>query len=385
MFTKSFTIERSKDKTVLTLNNHHLSMSPKKKNNHLVYFSTTDMRTGIIHNKKSVFDRVILKKYALSFYSFYSCTLKHYYYSTPIYPPQTHALFYPQKHEHKQRKRFELKEIQNLKLTTYEYQRFNQRFAKDSLNLFWWRSDNFINIGDELNLYLVAYLSKKHIRKTSIKHTNLLGIGSILDWAKPRNKIYPVWGSGTLAPQPLDNHLYKVTLLRGPLTHASFNNPDFKAPYGDPALICNRIWKRPIEKKYDWGLIIHHSHYQKAWAQKLLQNTPNTLFIDITNPNIDEFFQQLMACKAIASSSLHGLVLADSYAIPNIWLWDNNLHEGGKWKFFDYFAGIHRTEINPIDPNRLYRLNDIATDPMNLSYFDKLEKIKDTIIDNFPL
>lgn len=385
MFIKNFIITRKQDNSHLALINHHLNMVDKYQKHPFIYLSTIDMKSGILHDGKTVIDQIIIHSHQNHSVSLISKKSNQCYQSIPLQKQQIASRFYSSQHHHHEWTRFNLKIISEPNFTIYDYQKLNEQTDNAIIHLFWWQANDFINLGDELNLYITAFLSQKIIRKTTIEHTDLLGIGSILDWATPREKPYPVWGSGTLAPHRLNNALYQPALLRGPLTHATFNNPDFNIPYGDPALISDRIWTNSIHKKYDWGLIIHHSHYQKLWVQHLIKNTSNIIFIDITNPDIDEFFQQLKSCKAIASSSLHGLILADSYHIPNIWLWDHNLHEGGKWKFFDYFAGIHRTEIDSFTPSQLQNLDQLSTNTMNFSYFDKLEKIKNEIIDSFPL
>jgi pyruvyltransferase len=42
----------------------------------------------------------------------------------------------------------------------------------------------------------------------------------------------------------------------------------------------------------------------------------------------------------IASSSLHGLILADAYGIPNVWMCLNKDTGGGEFKFKDYYEGV---------------------------------------------
>lgn len=385
MSLKNFIICRTEEESSLCYLNHHLYMVQKKNNHHPVYLSTTDMKTGFIHDKKNLFDHVIIKHQFPGNYSFISRRLNCYYYNIPITTHHHQTLFQTVQLKNKQWKKFKLQKTYKIKFDINQFNTLVNKKMNNSVNLYWWRNKQFTNIGDELNLYIIGYLSKKIICRTNLKNTDLIGIGSILNWATPRNRIYPVWGSGTLSPSSLPTELFKISLLRGPLTHESLTSHKCKLPYGDPGLICDRIYNPNKEKKYDWGLIVHHSQYKKSWVEQILQNTPNTLFIDITDPDINVFIDQLKSCKYIASSSLHGLVIADSYHIPNIWLWDDKLHDGGKWKFFDYFAGIHRTEINFYNPVLFKNLNHIPLRQLDLSYFDKLENTKNQIIDSFPL
>jgi pyruvyltransferase len=57
--------------------------------------------------------------------------------------------------------------------------------------------------------------------------------------------------------------------------------------------------------------------------------------------------RDLMSCRAIASSSLHGLILADAYGLPNAWLDSDaggggSRPGGGEFKFYDYFASVDK-------------------------------------------
>lgn len=259
------------------------------------------------------------------------------------------------------------------------------------IKLFWWRGQNFTNFGDEMNPFIVEMLTSKKIVKALDFNVDLFAVGSVLHRTQFKNlnllktlkkeKIY-VWGSGTLEPIDLKyKHKIDVQLVRGPLTAALFKC-DKEMIYGDPGLLCSERWNVSVQKKYKWGLIVHHEQYQKEWVKKL-KNKESVLFIDITNDNLKEIMVQINQCEFIASSSLHGLIVADSYEIPNYWLWDDNLHRGGDWKFLDYFLSVGRSLKNKTNPNDLNVLDDIYLD-QDFSYFKSIASIKSNIISSFP-
>lgn len=78
-------------------------------------------------------------------------------------------------------------------------------------------------------------------------------------------------------------------------------------------------------------------------------------FKNFKNPNSAKYFiidptqywkvviDQIYSCQSILSSSLHGLICADAYNIPNLWL-KQKLNEGD-FKFLDYFASQGREEV----------------------------------------
>lgn len=264
---------------------------------------------------------------------------------------------------------------------------FNSKCAQDILNVFWYRNSKFLNFGDELNPYIISFLSKKQVNRVRTIDSELVGIGSILDWFPTRETPYKVWGSGTLSPSNiLSDDMYQVSLLRGPLTASLFNSFGHYN-FGDPGLLSSDIWIDNNEKKYDWGLIAHINQFHEPWVKSLLENTPNSIFIDVTHENMDELMKQISSCKRIASASLHGLVVADSFNIPNMWLWGGNIHRGGQWKFFDYFAGINRKNVDNVNPATLSSLNTLNSklDKSDFKYFDRIESIKSRIKSSFPL
>ena len=70
----------------------------------------------------------------------------------------------------------------------------------------------------------------------------------------------------------------------------------------------------------------------------------------------------ICSCKAIISSSLHGLICSDAYNIPNVWLDEFKLQEGD-FKFKDYFASQGREYVKikiliKYDSSLLYRIGN---------------------------
>jgi pyruvyltransferase len=58
----------------------------------------------------------------------------------------------------------------------------------------------------------------------------------------------------------------------------------------------------------------------------------------------EPFIDQLIKCEYIVSSSLHGLILADSYQIPNKWAAFSDKITGGSFKFRDYYSTTDSAE-----------------------------------------
>ena len=77
--------------------------------------------------------------------------------------------------------------------------------------------------------------------------------------------------------------------------------------------------------------------------------------IDVTH-DPGEVIAAIAECEVVVSSSLHGLVVADSFDIPNHWVTCDIPLFGGTWKFDDYFAAFGLTKV----PGRIDDRDDMA-------------------------
>lgn len=386
METKSYKICRENDCSVLKEIDNSFYMIKDNLSNSNIFLTYIEDNIAILHNNKKIFTLVKTKN-ENGKCSIQDLDTNFYFYSKPLFS-ESKRLFIANRTTARQYEFFDLKECETTNNHDIETIKSaaNLFYKRDQvIDLFWWKRDDYINFGDELNLYIVEYLTKKKINRVAPIQSELVGIGSILNLFPKRKLIYPVWGTGTLYPQNIENEIiYSPTLLRGPLTNSLFKR-NLNVPYGDPGILSSIIWKESGEKKYDWGLVVHHSQEKEAWVQKIIKNTKNSILISVKNENMEQLMLQFSNCKNIASTSLHGLVVADSYKIPNIWLWDNNLHKGGQWKFFDYFSGIQRTNIENLNPNNIESLSGINLNVNSYKYQNDVEKIQNRIIKSFPL
>lgn len=184
---------------------------------------------------------------------------------------------------------------------------------------------------------------------------HILGVGEKIEWAdKETNKkivstgsvIYGVregdvvWGTGmisdTIFVMPND---VKILALRGPMTMARLRNAKATYVFGDPGMLMPLIYQPKTEKKYEIGYVPHYmdkaNHYFKG------KHT-----IDPLRPP-HEVIDRITECKAIVSSSLHGIIIAEAYGIPAYWIVVSDKIIGGQFKFNDYFLGTGRQPQNP--------------------------------------
>ncbi len=207
------------------------------------------------------------------------------------------------------------------------------------------------NLGDDLNIPLLEEISGKSVLPVHYlfgrrRHFDtLLAIGSILEKSLRPNSI--VWGAGFIAPPKQVVRPRRIHAVRGPLTRAAFleNGMDCPEIYGDPAILLDRIYSPPRSDRYPVALIPHVTDWNTPFAKQWRESGRKIL--DLRHyGDWHKFIDELCQCKTIVSSSLHGIILAETYGIPaiRIRLSDNLL--GGEYKFQDYFLS-YRKEIPP--------------------------------------
>lgn len=216
------------------------------------------------------------------------------------------------------------------------------------------------NWGDYVSTILIQNLSpnKKIINYSeswNIKNReNYLCIGSIISWMTTKSSI--IWGSGVVYPDDIISAKpIKVLAVRGPLTREYLlkNGIDCPKIYGDPALLFPRIYTPKFtEKKYKFGIIPHFRDKNSPYLSNF-SNSKDIIIIDVQNvKNWKLFIDHINQCKYILSSSLHGIIVADAYKTPNIWVEFKN-GENKRFAFNDYFLSVSRSLQSPflIDEN----------------------------------
>lgn len=203
------------------------------------------------------------------------------------------------------------------------------------------------NFGDEpLNSYLYTKIVGKSPTIISIHEKspqyNYLICGSILSSAD-KNSI--VWGSGFITQNAqLPNPPHKIYAVRGKLTWNQLKNQKITTPYifGDPALILPKIYNPVIQKKYQLGIIPHYTEQNSELLNQY--RIKNIKIIDICQ-KVENVINDILSCENIVSSSLHGLIVADAYKIPSLWIGIGDKIQGVGFKYFDYYS---ITDRNPI-------------------------------------
>jgi pyruvyltransferase len=219
------------------------------------------------------------------------------------------------------------------------------------------------NWGDALNRKLIPTLSGRRVQPLNgFYHDRYSVIGSLMEGANSRTT---VWGSGFIEE---GTHCLEppraVFAVRGPLTRNSLLKSGVNCPeiYGDPALLLPTFYDPYVEKRFQVGIIPHF--IDKGLSLFSGRINENILIIDIER-GIESVVKDIKACNCILSSSLHGLICADSYRIPTAWVRLSENVKGGDFKFMDYYLSIDHIsgpafELQSItDPNYLESLTTL--------------------------
>lgn len=248
-----------------------------------------------------------------------------------------------------------------------------------TINLFW-SGPHKPNWGDELNKKLVKIISGKDPVWTDHRSgvPYYMGIGSIL---KKANPLSTVWGSGFMWETDRILNFNKdidIRAVRGPLSRNILIGQGIKCPevYGDPALLYPRFYTPSVKKEYKWGIVPHYIDYDNEWVQGLMDN-PDINVIDILDPTINKFVEEVNKCEVILSSSLHGIICGDSYGIPSYWIKLSDDVLGGGFKFRDYFESVGRNDTDPIIIHKDTKISDIKIKDWRYSIDINLDKLYD--------
>ncbi|MGR2737103.1 polysaccharide pyruvyl transferase family protein [Billgrantia sp. Q4P2] len=202
--------------------------------------------------------------------------------------------------------------------------------------------DRQLNVGDAITPYLVQKLTGKEayrVHSNSVVH--LLGVGSIIHQARSRSL---VWGSGVIDPAWLPGRdaleHARFLALRGRLSQQllAANGADVAgAVLGDPALVMPLLHQPARgDPQYRIGLVPHYVDRESP-VVRYMASLPDVKLIDVRQQP-EPFIDALGQCDSVISSSLHGLILADCYRIPNRWVRFSDGLIGGEFKFHDYYS-----------------------------------------------
>jgi hypothetical protein len=281
------------------------------------------------------------------------------------------------------------------------------------------------NFGDGLSAVMVSALADIPVERANFDQPSerIVAVGTI--GHNLINGVVHFWGTGVDASRnplgqtgpyrhPANTEIH-VHALRGPESAATLRSAGISAPeiYGDPVILLPRLWPlADVEKTAELGVIVHiseleaqtpaaavkdlYARYHIPESERGSIRIINT-FCAPTPEAMQAKVREIVSCKRIASTSLHGLVIAEAYGVPCVWfatygegagtmLRLNDLHTKVDHRIRDFYRGVRIDTLSaycqdrklPTDWQALQNYIDASATP--LTGYDPLP-----LIEAFPL
>ena len=230
-------------------------------------------------------------------------------------------------------------------------------FKRQTLKAYWWRE--VPNFGDAIAPLLLNHFANLEVEWDTISHSSIASVGSILEHIPPLWDGY-ILGSGKLmefSRLHLHTKTAKILAIRGPL---SARGVPGNFALGDPGILANEL-VGPQEKKWDLGIVPHWQDDKLVPRFSSLIKKPHTF--KVINPGDDSLtvLKEIGSCHRIVTSSLHGMIVADSFGLPRrVEVCEKMERDGGDFKFRDYSASIQTVfETGKMIEASRFRIEDV--------------------------
>ena len=210
---------------------------------------------------------------------------------------------------------------------------FKQPF---SINAFWWNKKK--NFGD---LITPELLRKFNVTAewTPEAKADVVGVGSLMHLI-PEKYTGTFLGTGLIEDKKMSFPNASFAAVRGELTKRNLGL-DQNVQTGDLGLIADLLIESEPEPQFEIGLVPHFVDFAHPWVKFMREHCKKSLnIIDVRN-SAEFVTREIAKCRRIYSSSLHGLIVADSMGIPNTWIEMSDKVIGKGFKFHDYNSALN--------------------------------------------
>ena len=163
-----------------------------------------------------------------------------------------------------------------------------------------------------------------------------------------------IWGTGFINYSDCEGRFFKRDMrfqaVRGEMTRTrveKMTGRKLDIPTADAGILADELLSEIPQKRYEVGVIPHICDLKDPAVQELTAKYANSIFINVKDDPI-QVVKEIAQCKYILSSSLHGLVVADSFGIPNRYVVFSERPLGDGYKFADYYSA-YGLECRPLD------------------------------------
>ncbi|MDX8415092.1 polysaccharide pyruvyl transferase family protein [Intestinicryptomonas porci] len=223
------------------------------------------------------------------------------------------------------------------------------------------------NFGDALNNLIFRNIFNVNPICTSVKKSDFIGIGSVLDQLlyKKREFLFSIFPSLNdplnilssgfgfdlythfrkkkyLSPLKIRRRIHCVA-LRGEKTKFQLEKilglKIENVVLGDGGLLSSEIDNFTKTKKFSLGIIPHYGDAKSPIFHKICECNKNSIILNTNEYPPLEFLRKISECETIISTAMHPLIAADSLNIPNLWA---RISEDttSYYKFEDYYSAF---------------------------------------------
>lgn len=247
------------------------------------------------------------------------------------------------------------------------------------------------NWGDDMNYYFFNYITNRKVLSIPCQYLEHLKkknyyslIGSILNFYSLEGKT--IYGSGLIDPHAkITGKPQSIISVRGPRTRRVLIEKGIDCPekYGDPILLLPLFYSPCRKETEKRGAIIlnmgtecsEDSFVQKCcekYRLKIISLTKYDKWTDIIDEIVNSSF--------VISESLHGLIVAETYGVPNVWVEFKEHPSYWNFKFEDYYESINKYE-NKLEFNNFETMDIIME---KISNWEKARIAYDELLSYFP-
>ena len=203
----------------------------------------------------------------------------------------------------------------------------------------WLKDQNF---GDYLSRIVISKTAQNlgfERRKKAIENKKIIAIGSILHYANDGDIIWGTGVNGKINPQKHSFTQLDVRMVRGPLTRQFLLKRNISTPkiFGDPALLLPKLFTHFVHKPISGKIIVVPNFNDLAMCAKII---PTGMKLVSPLLHWKSVLNEILTSELVIASSLHAIVLSESYGVPVRFV----MPVGGEklFKYKDYYLGTGR-------------------------------------------
>ena len=205
------------------------------------------------------------------------------------------------------------------------------------------------NHGDQLSANIVRHLLGAEPLQVGAGEPHVLAVGSITFMANGRSAL---WGCGILNHQVgvPDLAPHQLRALRGRHSADRFVRHGIRVPdipLGDPGMFAADLLRSKglAPRRTAPVVVVPHHGSLRHPALHALARADGVAVADTLN-NDWELLQDIAGCDVVISESLRGLIYAESFAKPSVWV-SNTEDPNWTFKFHDWFSTTRNPQARP--------------------------------------